>query len=180
MHAPALHKIVALAASMLVVSAYCGSMPVCAAGEEALQATPLLLPGLKPEVSNKTKSPINQAQVRIPRPGEIKQESQARIPRPGEIQQDVPVPKPAPAPAPARAPGSVKDQYPAIGNLESITLGQPHPDLRIEDRLADLEQSIFKKTFPNDSLFDRTERLKRTIIGADAVDVPSNVNANGN
>jgi len=55
MHAPALHKIVALAASMLVVSAYCGSMPVCAAGEEALQATPLLLPGLKPEVPNKTK-----------------------------------------------------------------------------------------------------------------------------
>jgi len=206
MHAPALHKIVALAASMLVVSAYCGSMPVCAAGEEALQATPLLLPGLKPEVSNKTKPPVNQAQVRIPRPGEVKQESQARIPRPGEvkqesqariprpgeIKQDTPprsarpgeieqdVAAPKPAPAPARAPGPIKDQYPAIGNLESITLGQPHPDLRIEDRLADLEQSIFKKTFPNDSLFDRTERLKRTIIGADASDVPSSLNSNNN
>ena len=198
MHAPALSKIAALAASMLVVSAHCSSLPVFGAGEEALQATPLLMPGLKPDLSRTPPKPStkpsaqnNQAPLRIPRPGEaqaeapapkpappIQRASDTRIPRPGETGV---TPSPSPSPTPTRTPNpNAKDQYPAIGNLESITLGQAHPDLKIEDRLADLEQSIFKKTFPDDSLFDRTERLKRTIIGADAVDAPSNLNSNGN
>lgn len=64
----------------------------------------------------------------------------------------------------------LKDSYPAIGQLEQVTLGSSNPADNIDHRLASLESAIFKKTFEYDSLFDRTERLKKTILGAQEVD----------
>ncbi len=64
----------------------------------------------------------------------------------------------------------LKDSYPAIGQLEQVTLGSSNPADNIDHRLASLENAIFKKTFEYDSLFDRTERLKKTILGAQEVD----------
>ncbi len=66
--------------------------------------------------------------------------------------------------------GPLKDSYPAIGNLEQVTLGSSNPSGNIDNRLASLENAIFKKTFEFDSLFDRTERLKKTILGTQEVD----------
>lgn len=65
---------------------------------------------------------------------------------------------------------NVQDQYPAIGNLELVTLGQVDPGSLIEHRLAHLETAVFNKTFQYDSLFDRTERLKKIILGAQEID----------
>ena len=60
---------------------------------------------------------------------------------------------------------SPADMYPAIGKLEQLTFGTSKPDLQIEERLISLESAVFAKTYPNDSLFDRTERLKTTLLG---------------
>lgn len=78
--------------------------------------------------------------------------------------------QPAVAPAPVRPRANVIDQYPAIGNLELVILGAADPASPIEKRLANLEGAVFNKTFSYDSLFDRTERLKKTILGAQEVD----------
>jgi uncharacterized protein YkwD len=64
----------------------------------------------------------------------------------------------------------IKDSYPAIGHLEQVTLGSSSPADNIDHRLASLENAIFKKTFEYDSLFDRTERLKKTVLGTQEVD----------
>lgn len=87
-----------------------------------------------------------------------------------------PAPPPAflnAAPGPSAASNTSRnlpDQYPAIGNLELVTLGQVDPGSPIEHRLAHLETAVFNKTFQYDSLFDRTERLKKIILGAQEVD----------
>lgn len=66
---------------------------------------------------------------------------------------------------------SPTDLYPQIGKLEQLTFGTPKAELSIEERLLSLENAIFATTYPNDSLFDRTERLKVTLLGKGAVDV---------
>lgn len=87
-----------------------------------------------------------------------------------------PAPPPAflnAAPGPSAAANTSKnlpDQYPAIGNLELVTLGQVDPGSPIEHRLAHLETAVFNKTFQYDSLFDRTERLKKIILGTQEID----------
>lgn len=58
------------------------------------------------------------------------------------------------------------DAYPTIGKLEEVTLGRRQPTLPIGERLSTLETVVFKRHFSDDSLFDRTERLKKTILGA--------------
>jgi len=65
------------------------------------------------------------------------------------------------------------DMYPAIGNLEKLTFGSSKPDRGIEDRLVELEQAVFATTYSHDSLFDRTERLKNTLLGKTAPPEPS-------
>lgn len=76
------------------------------------------------------------------------------------------------APANAGAPNTVQrgvmgdDAYPTIGRLEEVTLGHRQPALPIGERLSTLETVVFKRHFSDDSLFDRTERLKKTILGA--------------
>ncbi|MBK8222803.1 MAG: hypothetical protein IPK73_17410 [Candidatus Obscuribacter sp.] len=79
---------------------------------------------------------------------------------------------PAPAPAPVAPPayqtpkaGNAVEQYPTIGRLEEVTLGRSQPGAPIAERLSTLETVVFKRNFNDDSLFDRTERLKRTILG---------------
>lgn len=42
--------------------------------------------------------------------------------------------------------------------------------MNIDQRLAALENTIFRKSYTDDSLFDRTERLKKTILGHQEVD----------
>ncbi len=66
---------------------------------------------------------------------------------------------------------SPTDLYPQIGKLEQLTFGTSKAELSIEDRLLALENAIFATSYPNDSLFDRTERLKITLLGKGAVDV---------
>lgn len=57
------------------------------------------------------------------------------------------------------------DGYPAVGRLEELTFGVTRADSPIADRLTGLENAVFAHTYPDDSLFDRTERLKRTLLG---------------
>lgn len=63
---------------------------------------------------------------------------------------------------------NVQDEYPAVGSLEQVTFGTTNPSTPIEQRITTLESAIFAKTYETESLFDRTERLKRTLMGQDA------------
>lgn len=63
-----------------------------------------------------------------------------------------------------------EDPYPTIGRLEGITLGVVQPTMPINDRLARLETTVFKRVYVADSLFDRTDRLKKTLLGPDLID----------
>ncbi len=65
---------------------------------------------------------------------------------------------------------AVEDPYPAIGRLETLTLGLSQPAAPITDRLARLETTVFKHVYNDDSLFDRTDRLKKTLLGPDVLD----------
>ena len=69
----------------------------------------------------------------------------------------------ASAAAPGAAPG--EDNYPVIGTLETSIFGTATPHLNIEERLGKLETAVYKKTFASETLFDRTERLKATLMG---------------
>ncbi len=81
---------------------------------------------------------------------------------------------PAAAPAlpgkPAQLGPGGEDPYPTIGRLETVTLGIAQPSAPITDRLAKLETTVFKRVYNDDSLFDRTDRLKKTLLGPDVVD----------
>lgn len=55
--------------------------------------------------------------------------------------------------------------YPTVNKLEEMTFGQSEPDKPIQDRLSKLETAVYKKAFTSDTLFDRTERLKATLLG---------------
>jgi uncharacterized protein YkwD len=60
---------------------------------------------------------------------------------------------------------NVEDNYPVIGTLETSIFGSATPASAIEERLAKLENAVYKKSFSGDSLFERTERLKATLLG---------------
>ncbi len=86
-----------------------------------------------------------------------------------------PVQNSTPLPAPARAntampPAAVQStdsgEYPLVDRMETITFGQAKPKLAIEERLSLLEQAVFRVNYKSDSLFDRTQRLKVAILGA--------------
>jgi len=82
----------------------------------------------------------------------------------------------APGAAAVNATGIPGDEgYPTVGKLETITFGGATPNVPIEKRLSKLEVAVLKKDFPDDSLFDRTERLKKILIGstADETESPS-------
>lgn len=59
------------------------------------------------------------------------------------------------------------DPYPAVARLEVLTFGDSRPTKPIADRLADIETTVFKLTHPTDSLFVRTERLQKVLVGSD-------------
>ncbi|MCB9469659.1 MAG: hypothetical protein H6677_15435 [Candidatus Obscuribacterales bacterium] len=63
-----------------------------------------------------------------------------------------------------------EDKYPVVGRLENLTFGRTSPDRDVASRLSSLENSIFARTYSEESLFDRTERLKRTLLGTDTYD----------
>lgn len=69
------------------------------------------------------------------------------------------------APAPGGTP--VADNYPSVGKMETLTFGTAQPQLPIEERLTLLENQVFKKTFTDRTLFDRTEQLKVTLLGSE-------------
>lgn len=60
-----------------------------------------------------------------------------------------------------------EDKYPVIGRLENLTFGRTSPERDVASRLSSLENSIFARVYSEESLFDRTERLKRTLLGTD-------------
>lgn len=144
-------------------------------------------PGAAPLSTSRPSSaqtPATPSETRVARPGAVSPAaanasppllppSLTRVARPV-----APLPNQIPAgQAPGQPPGynalgnvPVKDSYPAIGQLEKETLGTSSPGENIDQRLASLETAIFKKTFEYDSLFDRTERLKKTILGTQEVD----------
>jgi hypothetical protein len=132
--------------------------------------------------------PVAPNLTRVERPSAV---SGTRVERPSAPGQSSPAPFSSPSspfssPAgnlrqpvnpphsPLVAGGNGKEQYPAIGNLENLTFGKALPQLPIEVRLSELEKAIFKNTFAGESLFDRTERLKHTILGSDADTVDPN------
>ncbi len=160
-------------------------------GAAAPRSTSRLAPA-----QSSAQSPAAPSETRVARPGAVSPAasnaspplvppSLTRVARPV-----APLPNQIPAgQAPGQAPGQslvqplgqppgynalgnvpVKDSYPAIGQLEKETLGISSPGENIDQRLASLETAIFKKTFEYDSLFDRTERLKKTILGTQEVD----------
>ncbi|MEZ4545638.1 MAG: hypothetical protein R3C24_17300 [Cyanobacteriota/Melainabacteria group bacterium] len=51
-----------------------------------------------------------------------------------------------------------RDKYPVVGRLENLTFGRTSPDRDVASRLSSLENSIFARTYSEESLFDRTER----------------------
>jgi hypothetical protein len=57
------------------------------------------------------------------------------------------------------------ENYPTVGRMEVITFGNGRPEQRIDQRLNALEDAVFKKTFSEQTLFDRTQRLKAMILG---------------
>ncbi|HEY9787931.1 MAG TPA: CAP domain-containing protein, partial [Candidatus Obscuribacterales bacterium] len=79
-----------------------------------------------------------------------------------------PKPESAPPPAPS-TPGAATalEKYPTIAEMEVLTYGESHPARAIADRLTALETTVFKITYPSESLAARTDRLKRTLLGAD-------------
>lgn len=49
-----------------------------------------------------------------------------------------------------------------------LTFGKTEPGKQVGDRLAMLETTIFKLTYPSDSINNRTVRLKRMLLGTDS------------
>ena len=80
------------------------------------------------------------------------------------------MPTTAPSKRPVAPGADGGDPYPTIGRLEGLTLGAAQPSVPITDRLARLETAVFKKVYADDSLFDRTDRLKNTLLGPDMLD----------
>ena len=70
-----------------------------------------------------------------------------------------------------------EDKYPVVGRLENLTFGRTSPDRDVASRLSSLENSIFARVYSEESLFDRTERLKRTLLGTDSYDPAMSVGA---
>jgi uncharacterized protein YkwD len=64
-----------------------------------------------------------------------------------------------------KAPGG--DSYPSVGRMEHLTFGASSTDSSIEQRLTKLETAIYQKSFGDLSLFDRTQQLKKTLLGND-------------
>jgi len=58
-----------------------------------------------------------------------------------------------------------QSEYPLISKMEVITFGQARSNGPIEERLSGLENEIFHATYKDKSLFDRTQKLKLTILG---------------
>lgn len=50
--------------------------------------------------------------------------------------------------------------------------GAATPSLGIDERLGKLENAVYKKTFSTETLFDRTERLKATLLGMPSPEAP--------
>lgn len=96
-----------------------------------------------------------------------------------EIDQSQPGNIPAPAPSikhhnhikSQEAPKMVLDEndYPLVGRMEVITFGQEKTDKSITERLDELEQEVFHAKFSEKSLFDRTQKLKLTILGPEGI-----------
>ncbi|MBC7998783.1 MAG: hypothetical protein IAF58_12615 [Leptolyngbya sp.] len=72
-----------------------------------------------------------------------------------------------PATTPSASAVMPADPYPAVARLEVLTFGDSRPTKPIADRLADIETTVFKLTHPTDSLFVRTERLQKILVGSD-------------
>jgi hypothetical protein len=64
---------------------------------------------------------------------------------------------------------SGEDNYPLVGKMEVITFGKETTNKSIDERLSDLEQEVFHNKFSDLSLFDRTQKLKLTILGPDEI-----------
>ena len=65
------------------------------------------------------------------------------------------------------AKGVQGDSYPSVGRMEKLTFGATQGDSPIEERLSKLETAIYQKSFADLSLFDRTQQLKKTLLGND-------------
>ncbi len=63
----------------------------------------------------------------------------------------------------------IVDKYPVVGRIEIAIFGQAKPKTDIQTRLSDLEKATFKETYPAESLYTRTEKLKKTIFGSESV-----------
>jgi uncharacterized protein YkwD len=61
-----------------------------------------------------------------------------------------------------------------IGTLETSIFGTATPANAIEERLAKLENAVYKKSFSSESLFERTERLKATLLGLQSQEADPN------
>lgn len=73
---------------------------------------------------------------------------------------------------PAQSNSATSDQnlqegnYPLVDKMEMITFGKVKTNELLENRLNALELAVFLTNFKEQSLFDRTQKLKLTILGA--------------
>lgn len=150
-------------------------LPFGALSDEPVQPGKAAVPGAK-DVSLKKEEP----KLAVPESGQSAPSASATQPSASPAPPGT-TPNPSPATASSNQSGIAKDaigaahvgsppgngfeNYPTVGRMETITFGSARPDQRIDQRLNALEDAVFKKTFSDQTLFDRTQRLKVIILG---------------
>ena len=60
---------------------------------------------------------------------------------------------------------NTQDTYPQIGKIETVLFGRTFSDLKISERLTRIENNVFSKSYPLESLDKRTQRVKEVVLG---------------
>ncbi len=92
-------------------------------------------------------TPTNPVSQGSPHPGGSTPQTQSNTPTGDKILQE-------------------ESNYPLIDKMEIITFGKAKTNEPLENRISALELAVFLTNFKGLSLFDRTQKLKLTILGA--------------
>jgi len=131
---------------------------------------------LKTDDSAKPAATTAGSQPKEAKTPELKSETPLLAPLPINQPDTVKPPPPATTTtAPIKNPPG-EDNYPAVAKMETLTFGAAQPTLDLQERLTKLEQAVFQQTFADATLFDRTEKLKKTLLGGEDEFPPSDIN----
>lgn len=73
----------------------------------------------------------------------------------------------------------IKDNYPKIAEIETVLFNKSFSDLKIIDRINQIEKNIFGKNYASDSLDGRTKRIQSFVLGSGDVEIPQSLNYEG-